>query len=50
MNFDRRRTFRALAESLHFRKTAEVLHISQSAVSQQISAGAQCVGRFARPP
>ena len=38
MNFDRLRTFRALAESLHFRKTAEVLHISQSAVSQQISA------------
>jgi DNA-binding transcriptional LysR family regulator len=38
MNFDRIRTFRVLAESLHFRKTAEVLHISQSAVSQQISA------------
>ncbi len=38
MNFDRLRTFRALAESLHFRRTAETLHISQSAVSQQISA------------
>ena len=38
MNFDRLRTFRALAESLHFRKTAAKLHISQSAVSQQISA------------
>lgn len=38
MNFERLRTFRALAESLHFRKTAERLHISQSAVSQQISA------------
>jgi len=38
MNFERLRTFRALAESLHFRKTADKLHISQSAVSQQISA------------
>jgi len=38
MNFDRLRTFRALAESLHFRKTADKLHISQSAVSQQMSA------------
>src|SRR5260221_7582637 len=38
MNFDRLRTFRALAESLHFRKTADKLHLSQSAVSQQISA------------
>ncbi|MBA2539662.1 MAG: LysR family transcriptional regulator [Deltaproteobacteria bacterium] len=38
MNFERLRTFRVLAESLHFRKTAERLHISQSAVSQQISA------------
>lgn len=38
MNFDRLRTFRALAESLHFRRTADKLHISQSAVSQQISA------------
>jgi DNA-binding transcriptional LysR family regulator len=37
MNLDRLRTFRALAESLHFRKTADKLHISQSAVSQQIS-------------
>jgi DNA-binding transcriptional LysR family regulator len=38
MNFDRLRTFRVLAELLHFRKTADKLHISQSAVSQQISA------------
>jgi len=38
MNFERLRTFRALSETLHFRKTAERLHISQSAVSQQISA------------
>jgi DNA-binding transcriptional LysR family regulator len=38
MNFERLRTFRALSESLHFRKTADKLHISQSAVSQQISA------------
>lgn len=38
VNIDRLRTFRALAESLHFRKTAEKLHLSQSAVSQQISA------------
>lgn len=38
MNLDRLRTFRVLAESLHFRKTAEKLHVSQSAVSQQISA------------
>jgi DNA-binding transcriptional LysR family regulator len=38
MNFDRLRTFRVLAESLHFRKTADRLNISQSAVSQQISA------------
>lgn len=38
MNLDRLRTFRVLAETLHFRKTAERLHISQSAVSQQISA------------
>ena len=38
MNFDRLRTFRALAETLHFRRTADKLHISQSAVSQQISA------------
>jgi DNA-binding transcriptional LysR family regulator len=38
MNFERLRTFRALAESLHFRKTAERLRVSQSAVSQQISA------------
>jgi LysR family transcriptional regulator, transcriptional activator of the cysJI operon len=38
MNFDRLRTFRVLAESLHFRKTADKLHLSQSAVSQQIAA------------
>ena len=38
MNFDRLRTFRVLSESLHFRKTAARLHVSQSAVSQQISA------------
>lgn len=37
MNFDRLRTFRALAETLHFRKAAEQIHVSQSAVSQQIS-------------
>src|SRR5262245_20090173 len=38
MNLDRLRTFRVLAESLHFRRTADKLHLSQSAVSQQISA------------
>lgn len=38
MNLDRLRTFRVLADCLHFRKTADRLHISQSAVSQQISA------------
>jgi DNA-binding transcriptional LysR family regulator len=38
MHLDRLRTFRALAESLHFRRTADKLRISQSAVSQQISA------------
>src|SRR5258706_3890917 len=38
MNLDRLRTFRALSETLHFRKTADRLHVSQSAVSQQISA------------
>ncbi|HEU0029180.1 MAG TPA: LysR substrate-binding domain-containing protein [Kofleriaceae bacterium] len=37
MNLDRLRTFRVLAESLHFRRTAERLHLSQSAVSQQIT-------------
>jgi DNA-binding transcriptional LysR family regulator len=37
MNLDRLRTFRALSESLHFRRTAEGLKLSQSAVSQQIS-------------
>ena len=44
MNIDRLRTFRVLAESLHFRKTADRLHLSQSAVSQQISALEQEVG------
>jgi LysR family transcriptional regulator, low CO2-responsive transcriptional regulator len=38
MNLDRLRTFRVLSESLHFRRTADTLHMSQSAVSQQISA------------
>jgi DNA-binding transcriptional LysR family regulator len=38
MNLDRLRTFRVLAESLHFRQTAAKLHLSQSAVSQQIGA------------
>jgi DNA-binding transcriptional LysR family regulator len=38
MNLDRLRTFRVLAESLHFRKTADRLRMSQSAVSQQVSA------------
>src|SRR5438132_8240794 len=38
MNLDRLRTFRVLAETLHFRRAAERLHVSQSAVSQQISA------------
>src|SRR5262245_8150378 len=38
MNLDRLRTFRVLAESLHFRRTADKLHLSQSAVSQQIGA------------
>jgi len=37
MNLDRLRTFRALSESLHVRRTAAQLHLSQSAVSQQIS-------------
>ena len=38
MNLDRLRTFRLLSEALHFRRTADRLHLSQSAVSQQISA------------
>lgn len=38
MNLDRLRTFRALSESLHVRRTAARLHLSQSAVSQQIAA------------
>jgi DNA-binding transcriptional LysR family regulator len=38
MNLDRLRTFRVLSESLHFRRTADRLYLSQSAVSQQISA------------
>jgi DNA-binding transcriptional LysR family regulator len=37
MNLERLRTFRALSEQLHFRRTAESLHLSQSAVSQQVS-------------
>jgi len=37
MNLDRLRTFRALSETLHFRRTAESLRLSPSAVSQQIS-------------
>lgn len=37
MNLDRLRTFRALSETLHMRRTAAQLHLSQSAVSQQIS-------------
>lgn len=44
MNLDRLRTFRVLAESLHFRRTADKLHLSQSAVSQQISALEQEMG------
>lgn len=44
MNFERLRTFAALAEVLHFRKTAERLHVSQSAVSQQIAALEDQVG------
>lgn len=38
MNLDRLRTFRVLSETLHFRQAADRLHLSQSAVSQQISA------------
>ena len=38
MNLDRLRTFRALAEMLHVRRTAARLHLSQSAVSQQVAA------------
>jgi DNA-binding transcriptional LysR family regulator len=38
VNLDRLRTFRALAETLHVRRTAVRLHLSQSAVSQQIAA------------
>ena len=38
MNLDRLRTFRAVAETLHVRRTAARLHLSQSAVSQQVSA------------
>ncbi len=38
MNLDRLRTFRAVAETLHVRRAAARLHLSQSAVSQQVSA------------
>ena len=38
MNLDRLRTFRAVAEVLHIRRAAARLHLSQSAVSQQVSA------------
>jgi DNA-binding transcriptional LysR family regulator len=38
MNLDRLRTFRILSETLHVRRTAARLHLSQSAVSQQVSA------------
>jgi DNA-binding transcriptional LysR family regulator len=38
VNLDRLRTFRAVAETLHVRRTAARLHLSQSAVSQQVSA------------
>jgi DNA-binding transcriptional LysR family regulator len=38
VNLDRLRTFRALAEMLHVRRTAARLHLSQSAVSQQVAA------------
>lgn len=44
MKLDRLRTFRVLADSLHFRRTADKLHLSQSAVSQQISALEQELG------
>ncbi len=37
MNLDRLKTFRALSETLHVRRTAARLHLSQSAVSQQIA-------------
>jgi DNA-binding transcriptional LysR family regulator len=37
MNLERLKTFRALSETLHVRRTAARLHLSQSAVSQQIS-------------
>jgi DNA-binding transcriptional LysR family regulator len=38
VNLDRLRTFRAVAETLHVRRTAARLHLSQSAVSQHVSA------------
>jgi DNA-binding transcriptional LysR family regulator len=37
MNLERLKTFKAVSETLHFRRTAARLHLSQSAVSQQIS-------------
>ncbi len=37
MHLDRLKTFKALSETLHVRRTAARLHLSQSAVSQQIS-------------
>jgi DNA-binding transcriptional LysR family regulator len=37
MNLERLKTFRALSETLHVRRTAARLHLSQSAVSQQIA-------------
>ena len=44
MNLDRLRTFRAVAETLHVRRTAARLHLSQSAVSQQVGALEQELG------
>jgi DNA-binding transcriptional LysR family regulator len=44
MNLDRLRTFRVLSETLRFRGAAERLHLSQSAVSQQISALEEALG------
>jgi DNA-binding transcriptional LysR family regulator len=44
MNLDRLRTFCLLSETLHVRRTAARLHLSQSAVSQQVSALEQELG------